>query len=187
VFVTGYAGKNPKGVPPGTLGFATPTILTVTIVAALLFTALCAAAAILSDRYGRRRVMLAGNVFGIAAGLVVFPVLDTRSTAGLLVGFSLLLMVVAIGYGPAAAALPELFQTRYRYTAAGLGYNLAGILGGAIPIILAPRILDAWGSFGIGIYLAGIALLSTCCSLALPETRHVDIAAPDHDRELVGV
>lgn len=41
VFVTGYAGRNPKGVPPGTLGFAAPTILTVTIVATAAFTGLC--------------------------------------------------------------------------------------------------------------------------------------------------
>lgn len=138
-------------------------------------------------RPAHRGVRLLLHVFGIGAGLAVFPILDTKSTTGLIVGFSLLLAVVAIGYGPAAAALPELFETGYRYTAAGLGYNLAGILGGAIPIILAPEILDAWGSFGIGIYLAGIALLSTCCTLALPETKNVDIAAPDRSRELVEV
>ena len=187
VFVTGYAGKNPKGVPPGTLGFATPTILTVTIFAASVFAALCALAARLSDRFGRRRVMLAGNLFGIGAGLAVFPVLDTRSTAGLTVGICLLLGMVGISYGPAAAYLPEMFDPRYRYTAAGLGYNLAGILGGAIPIIFAAEILKAYNSFAIGIYLAGLAVLSTCCLLALPETRDVDIAAPDRARELATV
>lgn len=86
--------------------------------------------------------------------------------------------MVGISYGPAAAYLPEIFETRCRYTAAGLGYNLAGILGGAVPIIIAAQILDAWGSFAIGIYLAGLAALSTACMWALPETKDVDITAP---------
>ena len=32
--------------------------------------------------------------------------------------------------GPLGASLPELFPTEYRYTATGISYNIAGILGG---------------------------------------------------------
>lgn len=94
--------------------------------------------------------------------------------------------MIGITYGPAAACLPEIFAARYRYTGAGLGYNLAGVLGGAIPIIIAPEIADAWGSDAVGYYLAGLAVLSAACVVALAETKDRDMnvsAVPE--RELV--
>ncbi len=188
VFVTGYAGKNPKGVPPGILGLSTPTILTIHIISAFVFTGLCAYSAMRSDKLGRRRVMLFGNAAGIPIALLAFPILDEGGRTNLAIGMGLLFFVVGVCYGPAAAFLPEIFDTRYRYTAAGLGYNLAGILGGAVPIIIAPEILDAWGSDAIGYYLAGLAALSTACVWALPETKDRDLAdavTPAREAELV--
>jgi MFS family permease len=79
--------------------------------------------------------------------------------------------VVGIPYGPAAAYLPEIFKARYRYTAAGMGYNLAGILGGAVPLIVAPPLTAAFGGIGVGFYLSALGLLSVVCVLALPETK----------------
>lgn len=190
VFVTGYAGKNPKGVPPGILGLSTPTILKAQIAGAIVFAVLCALGALCSDRVGRRRVMLIGNAIGIPIALVAFPIMD--SGGGLAFGLAscLLFAMVGTAFGPAASYLPEMFDTRYRYTGAGLGYNLAGVLGGAIPIVLAPEILDTWGSDAIGYYLAGLAVLSAACLLALPETKDVDIEAPPVPRrvaDLAGV
>jgi MFS family permease len=79
----------------------------------------------------------------------------------------------AIAYGPAAAYLPEIFATRYRCTGAGMGYNLAGILGGALPLILAPALTARFGGMGVGMYMAALGLLSVVCVLALKETRDV--------------
>lgn len=96
--------------------------------------------------------------------------LSTLSFAVVLAGA---LAVVGISYGPAAAFLPEIFATRYRYTAAGVGYNLAGILGGALPLIVAPPLTAAFGGIGVGIYMAVLGVLSAACTLTLPETKHV--------------
>ena len=125
----------------------------------------------MSDRFGRRRVILAGNVATIAVGLVVFPIIDTRSTAMFAVGLCLVLAVGGIGLGPAAAFLPELFATRYRYTGAGVAFNLAAILGGVVPAVLAASLQARFGSPAVGLLLAGLGLIGTCCVLALPETR----------------
>lgn len=64
---------------------------------------------------------------------------------------SLLMLVLGIPYGPAAAYLPEFFHTRYRYTGAGMSYNLAGILGGALPLLVAPPLAQANEPVGEGI------------------------------------
>ncbi len=177
VFLAGYAGRNPRGVPPGVLGLSTPTILSLSLLSVLAFLVACVLAAVLSDRWGRRAVILAGNGLGIPVGLVVFPILDTGGSLALGFALCLLTTVVGITMGPAAAFVPELFDTRYRYTGAGLAYNLAGILGGALPILIAPAILDTFNSSAVGVYLAVVALVGVCCAGLLPETRNVDIAA----------
>ncbi len=93
------------------------------------------------------------------------------NAVSLVIGMVLLMVVVGIPYGPAAAYLPEIFTARYRYTGAGMGYNLAGILGGAVPLIVAPPLTAAFGGLGVGFYLAALGLLSVLCVLALPETK----------------
>jgi hypothetical protein len=65
-----------------------------------------------------------------------------------------------------------MFATRYRYTGAGLGYNLAGVLGGAIPPLLAAPLAASFGSVALGVMLATLGLLSLVCTARLFETRH---------------
>ena len=65
-----------------------------------------------------------------------------------------------------------MFQTRYRYTGAGMAYNLAGVIGGGTAPILATRLTETQGSGAVGVMLAAFGLLSLVCAFALPETRH---------------
>jgi len=148
-----------------------PTVLLLGILGGGVLAAFTALSARLSDRLGRRRIVLGGNVAAVAVGLAVFPIIDTRSTAMFAVGLCLVLAVGGIGLGPAAAFLPELFATRYRYTGAGVAFNLAAILGGVVPAVLAASLQARFGSPAVGFLLAGLGLLGTCSALALPETR----------------
>ncbi|MCA1674685.1 MAG: MFS transporter [Actinobacteria bacterium] len=174
VYLTSYAGPTP---PPatntGVLGLSRPTILVCGIIAAVVFAAACALSALYSDRFGRRRMILVGNVVAIAWGLAVFPIMQPGNALLFAVGLSGIMAVVGLSYGPAAAYLPEMFATRYRYTGAGIGYNLAGILGGALPLIVAPPLTAAFGGIGVGVYMAVLGLLSVVCVLALKETKDV--------------
>lgn len=131
---------------------------------------MCILSAIWSDRFGRRRVILVGNVLALVAGPLVFVVMQPGNAVSFVIGIVLMMAVVGIPYGPAAAYLPEIFKARYRYTGAGMGYNLAGILGGAVPLIVAPPLTAAFGGIGVGFYLSALGLLSVLCVLALPET-----------------
>ena len=88
-------------------------------------------------------------------------------------------MIFAVAYGPAGSFLPELFSARHRYTGAGLGYNLAGVLGGAIPPLVAPGLAAAYGSIAIGVMLSLIGVISLVCVSLLHETRNV---ALEHER-----
>ncbi|CCW14796.1 permease of the major facilitator superfamily [Rhodococcus aetherivorans] len=93
----------------------------------------------LSDRVGRRPVML----FGLGAFVVlIVPILALLSsgnvalvTLGFVLGFG---VCQSATYGPMAAYIAEQFGTAARYTGASLGYQGATLLGaGFTPVILA--------------------------------------------------
>jgi len=118
-------------------------------------------------------MVLIGNVVALVVGPLAFVIMQPGNAPSFFVGLSLLLAVVGVPYGPSAAYLPEIFSTRYRYTGAGMGYNLAGILGGAVPPAVDAPLTGAFGGLGVGFHLAGLGLLSTLCVLALRETKDV--------------
>jgi MFS family permease len=153
------------------LGLPRPTMLLLGVLGGVVLAVSAAVGGRCSDRFGRRRVVLTGNLATIACGLVAFPIIDTGSVALVGVGLCLLLAVGGVALGPASALLAELFATRYRYTAAGLSYNLAAILGGAVPPVLAAALQASYGSIAVGLILCVLGLLGTACVLALPETR----------------
>ncbi|HEY5852533.1 MAG TPA: MFS transporter [Aldersonia sp.] len=174
VFLTGYAGEKP-GI--GALGLSQQSILVVNILAAAVLSGVVIASAMWSDRIGRRRVLLIGTVFGIVAGPLAFTIMQPGSAFSFFVAMSVLMLALGIPYGPAAAYLPELFHTRYRYTGAGMAYNLAGILGGALPLIVGDPLVKAYGGMGVAYFLSGLGVFSTCCLLLLKETKGVAIDA----------
>ena len=69
-----------------------------------------------------------------------------------------------------ASFIPEIFATRYRYTGAGLAFNLAGIVGGAVPPLISAALLAAYGSWAIGLMMAILVLASLLSTYLLPET-----------------
>jgi hypothetical protein len=110
-----------------------------------------------------------GNLAAIVVGPVAFLVMELRHPVAVGIGLCAVLAVGGFGLGPAAAWLPELFAARYRYTAAGLAYSLAAILGGAIPPIIATTLAASYGGLAVGVLLAGYGLLGLVCGRGLPE------------------
>jgi MFS family permease len=134
-------------------------------------------AAVLSDRVGRRKVLLVAAVAGVPWGLALFPILDTRSVGAFWLGVGVTFIIGGFGFGIAGSFLSELFHTRYRYTAAGLAYSLAAIVGGAIPPVIAAGVIKNYGGIAFGVVLAGYGVVSVLCTLLARETRAVDLSA----------
>lgn len=123
-----------------------------------------------SDRMGRKKVI--GISVGVAVvwGLLVFPILDTGSTFAFAFVTFVTLIIFGVAYGPAGALLPELFHARYRYTGAGLAYNLAGIFGGGLPPLAAAAMVAAGNKLGVGIMLSLLSAISVMCVTVMKET-----------------
>ncbi|MBV6760336.1 MFS transporter [Rhodococcus opacus] len=137
--------------------------------------------AILSDKIGRRPVLLIVNIVGIPWALILFPLLDTESAVAFWIGITVSFLIAGHGWGVCGSFLSELFHTRYRFTAAGLAYSLAAILGGGIPPLVAASIIGSHGGFVFGMFLAGYCLVGLACTFVLRETRSraLDELPPD--------
>ena len=164
------------------LGLARRDILLVGMVAAVVFGGAIAASAAISDRIGRTKVILTSTVLAVLWTPVLFWVLDFGTIWHFGIGLTVTMVVFGISYGPAGAMLPEMFRVDLRYTGAGLAYNIAAILGGAIPPLIAAPLAEAYGGFAVGIFLAAISLTS-CIAVTRIRSNHEDDI--DEHNELV--
>ncbi|MEU8146516.1 MFS transporter [Nonomuraea sp. NPDC048901] len=132
----------------------------------------------LSDRVGRRPVYFAGVIGAAVWVFVFFPLLDTKSFPLIALAAIVALITHAAMYGPQAAFIAELFSTRLRYSGASMGYQVAGIVGGALAPIIALKLFAAYGTTtAVSLYVVA-ALAVTAVGLAIaPETRDLDITA----------
>ncbi|MFF0508763.1 MFS transporter [Streptomyces fimicarius] len=155
----------------GTLGFSRNTMLSVNMVAIVANIIGSVVGARLSDRLGRRIVMIGASLFAVPWAFALFLLADTGNLFLLALGISVALFFVGTASGTTTAFLPEIFRTSYRSTATGVSYNLGSLVGGAVPPIVAAPLLAAYGSLALGTMLALLAAISALCAYRLQETR----------------
>jgi metabolite-proton symporter len=132
----------------------------------------------LSDRYGRRPVYLFGTVGAAAWVFAFFAMLDTGSFALILLATVVALFFHAAMYGPQASFIAEMFPTRIRYSGASMGYQLAGILGGALAPIISTALLNRYAtSVTVSLYVVAVLAVTGLCVLLAPETSRTDLHA----------
>jgi hypothetical protein len=94
--------------------------------------------------------------------------------AGLLLANGVMALMSA--YGPQAAFISELFSTRLRYSGASLGYQIAGVLGGALAPIISIALLDRYSTWvAVSLYVAAMLLITIVSVLVAPETARADL------------
>jgi len=134
----------------------------------------------LSDRWGRRPVVLSGLALGAVAILPIYTALAFIADQSALVFLLQLILVIAVAFvtGPQTAVLSELFNARTRYTAVGLPHNLsAGWIGGLSPYMVN-LIASKSGLALVGLMYPNALLLMALlvCYFKLPETFGRDLA-----------
>jgi len=138
----------------------------------------------LSDRIGRKKIMMAGCALGaltyipIYMGLIHFtnpdhlPKADPAQINHVAVVALLFIQMVYVCmvYGPIAAFLVELFPTKIRYTSMSVPYHLGnGWFGGFLPLIATAVTASAWAkdSFGPNSILTGLIYPIGVCIVTL--------------------
>lgn len=160
------------------LGYPKSLILIVGALGGVCLMISVAAAGALCDRYGGRRLMTAGYAAAVPWSLAMLPLIrggGPMAFAATVLSTYLLIGVIA---APMAVVLPRIFAARYRYSGAATAHNLGMILGGAVPPVISPLLMNGGGT-GVGLMMAGFAMLSLLCAAAL-QTPGVNAYSVDH-------
>ena len=151
------------------LNFTQNTMLDFTLVAAATSLITIPVFGMLSDRFGRRRVYGLGIILTTAFAFPYFALLNTATGGLVLLAVVLSLICHDIQYGPQAALIAECFDPDVRYSAAGLGYQLASVVGGGPAPLIATALLAHYGSSNpIALYIVVCGLISMTALILLP-------------------
>jgi MFS family permease len=160
------------------LGVSRTMMLSALLIASVFNVPTIALIALLSDRVGRRPVCLAGALAAVVWAYPLFGLIHTRSLLWIVVSFTVAQITAGLIFSPMGAFLPELFETRLRYSGVAVSSNLAAILGGGLAPLVATALLSATGSpVWIAGYIAAVALVGLVCIVILPETYRRSLAS----------
>ncbi|MBL4768147.1 MAG: MFS transporter [Rhodobacteraceae bacterium] len=125
----------------------------------------------ISDRVGRKPVMLLGAILMVVlpyplAWLMGHP--DPKFAVMAQFGFAI---AISTYVGPLPATIAELFPPNIRVTAVSVGYNLAfAVFGGTAPMLATWLIAQSGSNLGFAWYLSAMAAVSLVATLFLPST-----------------
>jgi MFS family permease len=151
--------------------------LTGVIVGCLLQFLVIPFSAHLSDRIGRRPVYIIGAVAVGVWSFIAWPLIGTGEPALAVTAIAIGIAAQGIMYGPMAAFITEMFGTRVRATGAGFGYQVAGILGGALAPFVAQLLTQAFETtFAVSVYVAITAVIAVIAAALAKETTRKELA-----------
>ena len=131
----------------------------------------------LSDRIGRKKIMMAGNLIAAILYVPIYHAMKFYSSPVNAVALTALVFVqvvfVTMVYGPIAAFLVEAFPAKIRYTSLSLPYHFGnGWFGGFLPII-ATSLVAKTGNIYAGLaFPIVVALITFVVGSILLKDRH---------------
>ncbi|MBV9520069.1 MAG: MFS transporter [Hyphomicrobiales bacterium] len=155
----------------GQLGIAASTAYLSTTFAAVILTVLTPMVGALSDKLGRKPILLTSALGYAVASFPLFLLLTgMRSGAGLMLVQGISAVLLAMYAGPLCAVLSELFPTKVRFTALSIGYSLAvALFGGLAPYISTFLIKETGSPISPAAYIVFGALISAATLIAIKD------------------
>ena len=153
------------------LNIARADFLQMLCVAVLFMAVITPISAGLSDKFGRKPVLIIGCLLAILAGFSLAPLMASGSLWQITLFLSIALLLMGATFAPMGAFLPEQFPVAVRYTGAGLSYNLGGILGASTAPFISQLLVDKGGLVWVGYYVSTMALVSLVAIVLMNETQ----------------
>ncbi|HXD27515.1 MAG TPA: MFS transporter [Arthrobacter sp.] len=132
----------------------------------------------LCDRFGRKRILLAGILAGMASVVPILHLVGTGTVAGYATAVILGQAIQGFMFGPLAAFIAEMFPTRVRYTGSSIAYQASSTLGaGFTPMIAAGIMAATTGTTVLGMGWIGVLAICAIAVLLAPEGRDRDLTS----------
>ena len=124
----------------------------------------------LSDRIGRRRVLVVVSGLLMVLALPLMALMARGQTGGIVVGQVVLAMLVGAASGVLPATMAELAPWRVRCTVLSVAYNLGmALLGGTTPLVAAWLVSRTGVAVAPGWYLTAAGALAFVAAILLPK------------------
>lgn len=161
----------------GSAGMAKTTATLVSFTALTLFAVLQPFAGMLSDRIGRRPLLI---TFAVGCTVGTYPIMTALGSASSYwsaLGLSVLALVIVTGYTSINAAVKaELFPTRVRALGVALPYAIANALFGGTAEYVALWFKNGGHEKTFFWYVSGCALVSLVTYVLMPDTRDATLS-----------
>jgi len=133
--------------------------------------------AYVADRVGRRPVALWSAAFVFLLAYPFFWLVNTGVAPLIWTAMSLWTFAAGALYGITGVFIAEFFEARVRYSGISFGYQMAGMLGGALAPIIATALIQWVGgaSWPVATYLAANSLVSLVAVFLATERYRVEI------------
>ena len=153
------------------VGIPATTALMVVVAALAVLMVLITFVGRVSDRIGRKPVLLSGCLLLAAGGVPAFLLIRTGALYWIFAGCLLVGLMLLCFEGAGPATLPALFPTEIRAGALSVAFNLGvSLFGGTTPLI-TQALVHATGNLLVpGFYLAAAGLVGAVAVLFTPET-----------------
>jgi MHS family shikimate/dehydroshikimate transporter-like MFS transporter len=169
-----------------TLGLSRDELLPINIVVGAIAIATIPTFAYAADRWGRRRVYICAAAIGAIGAIPFFLALESGSLVLIYLGA---IVLVNLAHDLAVSVqqplFTEMFGTSYRYSGAGVGYQVASAVGGGFtPLIATALVAASGGSWAfVAVYLVLGCLVALVLAWRLPTQPR---PAPAGDRATAG-
>lgn len=157
------------GYSQNTLGIPASTMLSFTMIAFVLQIPMILLSGHLSDKYGRKVLVIFGTLAAIAAIILMFAAVTSTQPA--LIGLAYALgfgCLYTVCYGMQPALFADSFPAEVRFTGMSLGYQLGNVVGSGFTPLIATWLVMSTGSIAfVPVFVVATLVISLFCLLQL--------------------
>ena len=135
----------------------------------------------LSDRVGRKPMMIAGAALSALVAIPAFMLASSGTLITAILGQTLLAVALSVFFGPFGVAFLEIFPAKVRFSGGAFGYNAAYVIFGGTAPFFSIWLVEATGNvIAPAFYMAIVAVLVLLVALRIPEGTKIadEVEAP---------